>query len=628
MARSLTVRLLIAGVCAAALASSAVTHAQETLHAEVVHVSDGAFPNANAIVNVEDTSGGTLQIGTENFAITVDGVAAPVSNAELATSEDAPLDVVFAIDTSGSMQGAPLANAKTAAKSFSNDLGVNDRVAIISFGDDVTLVQDFTTDRAASSAAIDSLVARGNTALYQATTVAAVKAGSSFASRRAVILLSDGADFGGRSIATRDEAVFAATSAAVPFFAIAQGTDLDRAYLQQVAEVSKGRYLEAPKPQDLESLYASIGRLLRSQYVVTFDASGAVGKPAATVKVTLTAGDRVAVSENVFRPLPNFAPGIQITGVTPGEVLTSRRALSLSIPGSPAANAIWFVDDRAIVESSAPPWTFDYDPARFGEGQHTLKVSVQLGAATIETGVVPFRSTPPPSAGGGGLPLVPIVAIAIVLIAIGAGAFAFLRARAGREPAGIPFDQRTVPWVSQLAASRKELPDSEPPTELPVVVEEIGEPKGVLVSRGGVDLGAEYLVGATPVSIGSGAACAVRIDDPELSGVEARIWVRGGHLMLHRMTRLSAIAADGTTGGWTILEENDQFDIGGHRYEFHVVAADFVPADRPPAAEEPGEVANILRDSPNAPTMADEPVRLSDFMPRDAGGLMPPRDGS
>lgn len=623
--------LLIAAVAAFAVtgAVASAAHAQEgSLRIEVVNVAEEAFPSARAIVNVEDTStGGLPELAPESFAVTVDGAPGAVTGAELANSEDAPLDVVVVIDTSGSMEGAPLVSAKAAASAFINDLGAADRVAILSFGDEVTLVQDFTADRALSGAAIDGLIARGNTALYQATTVAAVKAGSSNASRRAIVLLSDGADFGGRSIATREESIAAATNAGVPLFTIAQGNDLDRVYLQEVAAVSKGRYLEAPNPQDLASLYADIGRLLRSQYVVTFDATAAAGKPEALVSVTLTANERVAESQRAFRPTAGFTPGIEIAGLLPGETFDTPRVFNVigsSIPDG--ASIVWYVDDVPVLETGEPPFTFSYDPSAFVEGTHMLRASLRIGAASIDSPAIAFSSTPGAASGDSGLPVLPIGVAIAALAAIGGGVVYVQRARRNRGPAPIPVDQRTVPWVSQIAQARKDIDVPDDDEQTLVLVEEVGETKGILISRAGADVGAEYAVGGTPVSVGSGAGCAVRIDDPELGTVEARIWVRGGHLMLHKMTRLSAIAADGTTGGWSILDEGDKFEVGEHTYEFRLVQPD-APASA--LSDDEGIVPNVLRD-PDIPrrdggqSPADSSrLKFSELMPRDDGGLMP-----
>jgi hypothetical protein len=215
------------------------------------------------------------------------------------------------------------------------------------------------------------------------------------------------------------------------------------------------------------------------------------------------------------------------------------------------------------------------------------------------------------------------IVLAVALVASGVG-FAYLKLRhRGTEIGLITVSQRTVPWAQQIAAGRNapEMPLLHEGEEEPEQ-EPIGEPLGVLISRGGRDLGSEYTVGGTPVSIGSGARCGVRIDDPEMAAEEARTWVRGGHLMVHRMTRLSVIAADGTSGGWLILEPGDTFTIGEHTFEFRMIeqASPTAFTEPTPIAEplERGDVPNVLRD-PNelghfAPS-TESRLRLTEMMP-------------
>ena len=266
--------LTLVAVCAFMVTGGSVKGQQSGIRASIVSVTDDVYPNARAVVGIEhDGEESGLTLDESAFAITIDGEPVSAISAELAASEDAPLDLLFVIDTSGSMAGDPLASAKAAAKALIAELAVEDRIALLHFGDEVRFAQTFTADRALINAALDDLVAQGNTALYQATAAGSIAIADSKASRRAVVLLSDGADFGGRSTATREEALAAASAVGAPFFVIAQGIDLDRPFLQEIADVTNGHYLEAPRPEDLDALYVSIGRLLRSQYVVTFDAS-------------------------------------------------------------------------------------------------------------------------------------------------------------------------------------------------------------------------------------------------------------------------------------------------------------------------------------------------------------------
>jgi len=574
---------------------------QDALRLTITSVTEDAYPNARLLIGAEDTSGAPAEFGVEAWSVAVNGAPATVLSAELASSEDAPLDVAIVVDTSGSMEGAPLAAAKTAAKAFIAELRPNDRVALIRFGNDVQLVQDFTADRALVSGAIDALVAQGNTVLYSATVQAATQIAASPASRRAVILLSDGADFGGRSTATRDEAIYASASSGVPFFVIAQGSDLDRPYLQQLADVTRGRYLEAPNPGDLEALYVGIGRLLRSQYVITFDASGAAPAASNAITVTLNEGGRAATAETQFAPSAGFAPTITLEGITAGDDIRSPREITLDPGTAGAPEVTWYVDDVNVLEQNEPPYVFVYDPAHFGEGAHELRVAVGRGATPVEQ-TLAFSSVPPPPASSGGSPLLIYVGIGGLVGLIAAGLFFYLRARRKPVDRPIPADQRTRSWAQQIADRTAALraADAEPISQQGAP-EQIGEALGLLISRAGTDLGQEYDVGGKPISVGSGYRCGVRIDDPSLAYEEARVWIRDGHLMLHKFTRLTALELQGQVGGWQILEPGDTFQIGQHTFEFKLL----------PAGESARDGA---RDAADA--LKQQRSRFSDLMPR------------
>jgi hypothetical protein len=124
-------------------------------------------------------------------------------------------------------------------------------------------------------------------------------------------------------------------------------------------------------------------------------------------------------------------------------------------------------------------------------------------------------------------------------------------------------------------------------------------------------------VGASPVSIGSGARCGVRIDDPTLAAEEARTWVRNGHLMLHKITRLTAIAYEGTSGGWVILEPGDSFDIGAHRFEFKLLPSPSPVGTADELALSAADPQVTGGDAP-PPKAGPEPrpLRLAELMPR------------
>ncbi len=612
---SLLFALFVAVACAAVFHTD--THAQEsTLHAQVQRVEDGAYPNARAVVNVEDNSATVAPLTRDDFTVTIDGKPVAVTDASLASSQNIPLDVLFVMDTSGSMAGEPIAAAKAAAQGFVAQLSPADRVAVMHFDDRVELVQDYTADRTAAAAAIDSLQAHGNTALYTATVAAALKAGTSTSNRRAIILLSDGADFGAKSDITRQGAADAAASAGVPFFAVAEGTDIDADYLTSIAQRSGGRFLTAPAPQDLKALYDGIARLLESQYIVTFDRSAATA-PEVQVSVTVHAGDRSAQASASYNPGAVPAPLITIEGIAPGEALSASRDITANIQSARTVTRVVFrIDDVVAAETKTEPYVFSFDPRRFGSGDHRLTVQVETGGLPA-TAEVNFSSAA--AASGGGAPIFPIAGGAFAGLALVAVVLLVVRRRRGARvtpPAG------ALAWRAALERQAAAAP-VDPEEEDAAPAETIGEALGLLISRAGSDLGHEYQVGGRPVSIGSGTRCAVRVDDPDLGAEEARIWVRNERLMVHRITRLTNVAADGTVGGWSIIDPGETFEIGAHSFEFRLLPA---PAPQPSGSSGAADaVSGSLQRFAQTPadglaqaTSESSPARLAHLMPRDS----------
>jgi VWFA-related protein len=80
----------------------------------------------------------------------------------------ADLEVVLAVDTSGSMRGEPLEAVKEAALRFIGALPLEARIAIVAFAEEPAVVFPFSTDRAGARAAVGGLEAGAETALYDA----------------------------------------------------------------------------------------------------------------------------------------------------------------------------------------------------------------------------------------------------------------------------------------------------------------------------------------------------------------------------------------------------------------------------------------------------------------------------
>lgn len=222
-----------------------------------------------------------------------------------------PIDVVLLIDTSGSMRGVPLADAKMAARRFINSMEPDDRIAVVSFASQPVVDHEFTNDRARLAAVIDGLSASGETALYDGLVEAASLAGASPANERYVVALSDGGDT--LSINTPDNAALALKSAKAPAYAVAlESPEYNPTTLKAIAAASGGRLTSAAGSGALLTIYESIAAEMQARYRVEYT-SARPSTPELDVVVRLSAAEdapeaRIAVRNPLFEAAGGVVP--------------------------------------------------------------------------------------------------------------------------------------------------------------------------------------------------------------------------------------------------------------------------------------------------------------------------------
>ena len=116
------------------------------------------------------------------------------------SAERVPVSLGIVLDTSGSMAGDKIVNARSAIERFLDQLlNPEDEVFLYGFANDVRRIQDWTTNREAVSTSLRGVRAVGGTAMYDAIveTVPIAQGGRSL--KKAVILISDGNDTNSRT---------------------------------------------------------------------------------------------------------------------------------------------------------------------------------------------------------------------------------------------------------------------------------------------------------------------------------------------------------------------------------------------------------------------------------------------
>jgi VWFA-related protein len=231
------------------------------------------YPQVTLVTNVLNSVGQPVSgLNESNFSLA--GELAPnasICGVREINAGTLEFGIVLVLDVSSSMAGTPLDEAKAAALGFVDQVNANSPIAIVTFASRIRQVQNFSTNKAATRNAITNLAFGGQTALYQGAFDGVQKSGESPVSRRVVVLLSDGAEFGNLSRVERGAAVAQAQQLGVPVYTIGLGFGTDREYLIELASGTGGQYYESPDPAQLQDIYSEIARILTVQYEICVD---------------------------------------------------------------------------------------------------------------------------------------------------------------------------------------------------------------------------------------------------------------------------------------------------------------------------------------------------------------------
>jgi Ca-activated chloride channel homolog len=243
-----------------------------------------------------DPSDEYLSVSADDLEVVEDDVVQHIDTFHEATQ---PVSIILALDASGSMRRRE-ADVVASARAFAAALRPEDKLGVMLFADDVTLVQDLTTDRASSNQAIDGYKSGGGTALYDAVSKALSRLEHT-EGRRVIVAMTDGRDENNPGTApgsthTLADVKHQLKESGTTMFAIGLGTKVDAAPLKELAGLSGGRAL---LPDDVSELGAEFQRVvedLRRRYVVGYTSTnGERNGQWRNVSITLKSAPEVTV---------------------------------------------------------------------------------------------------------------------------------------------------------------------------------------------------------------------------------------------------------------------------------------------------------------------------------------------
>jgi VWFA-related protein len=204
------------------------------------------------------------------FRVFEDSAVQTISHFE---SENVGLDLIVALDISGSM-GPSMPSLKQTAREFLTAVPTSNKVTLLAFNDTSFTLARGATNPADRIKAVEGLVPWGGTALYDVL-VRGVDMFAAGTGRKALIVFSDGEDYG--SGASLEEAEARLQASDVTLYMIGQGKGVTLEPLKEVmhrlADPTGGRALFVERTDELRGVFKELLDELSNQYLLSYTPS-------------------------------------------------------------------------------------------------------------------------------------------------------------------------------------------------------------------------------------------------------------------------------------------------------------------------------------------------------------------
>ena len=222
------------------------------------------FPLVRAVVSGPAVEGDL----DEAFVVEEDGEEV---NADVIRLRSDELNVVVALDVSGSMEGEPLTQAKTAIGELLANLPATVPVSLVTFGDGASVQSNFTAEREATMAAVNSLIAAGETALFDGINLGLAQLAAQ-GGTGALVVLADGNDTGNGATLEETTEALAESDVATSFVGL-RSADFTPDILEAMAEPSDAQLVMVDDSADFVQSFRDIGAGLGTSYEIRWRSS-------------------------------------------------------------------------------------------------------------------------------------------------------------------------------------------------------------------------------------------------------------------------------------------------------------------------------------------------------------------
>ena len=201
------------------------------------------------------------------FALSEDGVPQVIQHF---ASEDAPLELVFALDVSASMAEA-LPDLRQAVGDFVRQLPPQASISLVAFNDEMFPIGQPGDPVERRLALLDRLQPFGGTALYDVM-LRGLDDLARGSGRRALIVFTDGDDRASRATRVQVRAAAEASDVTVYFVALGRGQAVEQLLegMEELATLSGGRALRADRTAQLGARFGEVLAELAHQYLIGY----------------------------------------------------------------------------------------------------------------------------------------------------------------------------------------------------------------------------------------------------------------------------------------------------------------------------------------------------------------------
>lgn len=382
-----TISVLIILVMMLTSAVDLVFAQEQNVSITIERVITTDFPTVEAFVSIYDQD--QLQISglsRENVTLFEDDQLIDDFSFFREVNLETPLAIALLIDTTGSMfegEPRPLDNVIDAAKEFINTLQPHDSVGIISFSEEITMVQGLTTEKSILFDALDRLEGFGDTPLYDAI-YQGIDLVKDSDKRSVVILITDGVE-SGRSEKSLEEVIDFGAQWKVPIYSIGFGPSIispqgDIALGSRLDEISHSTGGFDQIFQDSSNLlmaFNNINQFIRRFYHITYTSTLPSSSSDHQLLIELSLAGTTYSDTKTFVPNPL---DLEIISPLENELLSIETVVSVDASSTSKIAQVQFMIDNEVVETLSEPtqaeniYEFPWELVNVAPGDYDVQI--------------------------------------------------------------------------------------------------------------------------------------------------------------------------------------------------------------------------------------------------------------